>query len=266
MSDDTGSRRRRDESDMVDETRSDGDRRVIVREDGVADHPYGRPSEGAVDVGDSYEDTDRVRRERTVDVDETEEAAYARRDVAVEEAHRRFGGLDVPATLVGMLAALALLTLLAGLVSAAVGAIGYQTGLDGNETELSIGGLVGGVVALFVAYFVGGWAAGRIARYDGVKNGLMTGIWTLVLAAILAALGAWLGTEYNVFANVDLPNWFSRDALTIGAIVSGVVAVVAMLLGGALGGSVGARYHRIADATILGTRPGGVRRSTATPR
>ena len=114
-----------------------------------------------------------------MDVDETEEAAYARRDVAVEEAHRRFGGLDVPATLVGMLAALALLTLLAGLVSAAVGAIGYQTGLDGNETKLSIGGLVGGVVALFVAYFVGGWAAGRIARYDGVKNGLMTGIWTL---------------------------------------------------------------------------------------
>ena len=172
----------------------------------------------------------------------------------------------MPATLVGMLAALALLTLLAGLVSAAVGAIGYQTGLDGNQAKLSIGSLVGGVIALFVAYYVGGWAAGRIARYDGVKNGVMTGVWTLLLAAILAGLGAWLGTEYNVFANVDLPNWFSRDALTIGAIASGVVAVAAMLVGGALGGAAGARYHRAADATILGTRAGAIRRGGVTQR
>ena len=214
--------------------------RPVVTEE-IAAHPRGRPAEGPVAL-----ETSGV------------ESAPARREVSVEETRRRFGGVDFPASLVGMLTALALLTLLGGLVGAAVGAIGYQTGLDGNEQELSVGGLAGGVVALFVAYFVGGWAAARIARYDGVRNGLMTGVWTLLLAALLAGLGATLGSEYDVLSKVDLPNWFSRDALTTGAIVSGVAAVIAMLGGGALGGSRGDRYHRRADAAILDTRGGGL--------
>ena len=74
----------------------------------------------------------------------------------------------------------------------------------------------------------------RIARYDGVRNGILAGVWTLVLGAILGGLGAWLGSEYNVFANVNLPNWFSADTRTIGAIVSGIVAVIAMFVGAAL--------------------------------
>jgi hypothetical protein len=226
-------------------TRTDASR-VVVREGRTtgAAHPYGRPSEGPVDV-----ETSGVR------------TSAARSNVSVEAARSRFGGLDVPASLVGMLTALALLTLLGGLVGAAIGAIGYQTGVEGNATELSIAGLVGGLVALFIAYYVGGWAAGRIARYDGVRNGIMTGVWTIVLGAILAALGATLGDKYNVLANVDLPNWFSRDALTTGAIVSGIAAIAAMLLGGALGGAVGARYHRRADAAVLATREGGISRT-----
>jgi hypothetical protein len=204
--------------------------------------PDGRPFEEPVDI-----EADGIR----VDA--------VRSEVDVLEAHRGFGGIDVPASLVGMLTAIALLTLLAGLVAAAVGAVGYQTGAGGNETELSVGGLVGGIVALFVAFYVGGWAAARIARYDGVRNGVMTGVWTLVVAAILAGLGAWLGSDYDVFAKVDLPNWFSRDALTAGAIVTGLVGIAAMFAGGALGGSVGARYHRRADAAIVNTRRGGIR-------
>ena len=211
---------------------------------------------------EAYE-ADRIEaRERDVVVDDRPVTTTRTTPVAtthpIAATRDRFGGIDVPASLVGMLTALALLTLLGGLVGAAVGAIGYQTGLDGNERELSLGGLAGGLVALFLAYFVGGWAAARIARYDGVRNGLMTGVWTLLLAAILAVLGATLGSEYDVLSKVDLPNWFSRDALTLGAIVSGVVAVIAMLGGGALGGSRGDRYHRRADAAILDTRGGGL--------
>jgi hypothetical protein len=184
----------------------------------------------------------------------------ARRDVGVSEARRRFGGIDFPASLVGMLTALAFLVLFAGLVGAAIGAIGYQTGLSGNEEELSVASLIGGLVGLFLAYLLGGWTAGRIARYDGPPNGAMTGVWTLVLAAILGGLGAWLGSEYDVLRNVDLPQWFSRDALTAGAIASGVLAIAAMLVGGALGGAWGERFHRRADATIAETRPGGIER------
>jgi len=187
-------------------------------------------------------------------------------DVGVATARERFGGIDLPATLVGMLTALAMLVLLGGIVAAALGAIGYQKGLDTDDVtassvdEISLAGLIGGVALLFLAYLVGGWAAARIARYDGPRNGLMTGIWTLLLAAVLSGLGAWLGAEYDVLRNVDLPQWFSRDAVTAGAIVSGVVAILAMLLGGLLGGAWGERYHRRADAQIAWTRPGGIER------
>jgi len=177
----------------------------------------------------------------------------------IHAARERFGGIDIPATLVGMLTALSTVLILAGLVGAAVGVVGYQTGLEENAEDLSIGSLIGGVAILFVAYLIGGWAAGRIARYDGARNGFATGVWTLIFAAILSALGAWAGAEYDVFRNVDLPQWFDRDALTLAAIISGVAAIVAMFLGGILGGKAGDLYHRRADRTIADTRTETVR-------
>lgn len=178
-------------------------------------------------------------------------------DVGVREARDRFGGIDLPATLAGMLTALALVVLIAGLAGAAIGAVGYQTGVDGAE-ELGAAALVGGLITLFLAFMGGGWTAARIARYDGVRNGLTTALWAMLLAAILSALAAWLGDAYDVFRNVDLPQPFSRDSLTAGAIVSGIVAVATMLGGGALGGAWGERFHRRADATIVRTRAGGI--------
>jgi hypothetical protein len=171
----------------------------------------------------------------------------------IHVARERFGGIDIPASLVGMLTALSTVLILAGLVGAAVGVVGYQTGLEENAEDLSIGSLIGGVAILFVAYLIGGWAAGRMARYDGARNGFATGIWTLVFAAILAALGAWAGSEYDVFQNVELPQWFDRDALTVAAIASGIGAILAMFVGGIIGGFWGERYHRRADTTIANT-------------
>jgi hypothetical protein len=172
----------------------------------------------------------------------------------IHAARERFGGVDIPASLVGMLTALSTVLILAGLVGAAFGVVGYQTGLEEDAQDLSIGSLIGGVAILFVAYLIGGWAAGRIARYDGARNGFATGIWTLVFGAILAALGAWAGSEYDVFQNVELPQWFDSDALTMAAIASGVGAIVAMFVGGIIGGLWGERYHRRADTTIVDTR------------
>jgi hypothetical protein len=173
------------------------------------------------------------------------------RDAGVYEARRRFGGLDLPATLAGMLVALAMVVILGGLLGAIIGSIGFQTGIEGED--LSLGALIGGAVALLLAFLIGGWAAGRMARYDGGLNGVMTAVWFILLAAILGGLGAWLGQEYDVFDRIDVPQWFSSDALTTGAIISGAVALLVMLLGGFLGGKWGERYHRRADATIVET-------------
>lgn len=191
---------------------------------------------------------------RSVDV-QTEQRRTTDPYAGIAVARDRFGGIDIPASLVGMLTALSSTLILAGLVGAAVGAVGYQTGLEQNAQDLSTWSMIGGVAVLFVAYLIGGWAAGRIARYDGARNGFATGVWTLVFAAILAGLGAWLGSEYDVFRNVELPQWFETDAFTTVAIISGVAAILAMFVGGTLGGTWGERYHRRADRTILAGPP-----------
>ena len=72
-----------------------------------------------------------------------------------------------------------------------------------------MGGILA-LVGLFVAFLVGGWAAGRMARYDGGLNGAMTAFWMVLLIVIFAALGAWIGEEYNVFAQMNLPDWVGR--------------------------------------------------------
>src|SRR5215216_1802904 len=143
--------------------------------------------------------------------------------------------------------------ILAGLIGAALGAVDYQTGLEGDAEDIALWSMIGGVAVLFFAYLVGGWAAGRMARYDGARNGFATGVWTLVFGAILAGLGAWFGSDYDVFRNVELPQWFSTDAFTTRAIISGVAAIAAMFIGGIVGGLWGERYHRRADRTIIST-------------
>lgn len=179
-----------------------------------------------------------------------------RRDVGgVDAARERFGGKDLPASLAGMLVALAALLLLAGLASAAIGAIAFQTGVEGNEDELSIGALITAGVVIFLAFLLGGWAAGRMARYNGALNGFMVAVWFIVLGAVLAAAGAIAGNTYNLFddlrvAEASLPNWFSGEDLTVEAIVSSVAFAVLMILGAVLGGVWGTRMHRRADREI----------------
>jgi hypothetical protein len=173
-----------------------------------------------------------------------------RKDPGVVRARNDFGGIDVPATLAGTLAALGTAVLLGGLLAGA-GSFGYQQGIE--DQDLSLGGLIAGLVTLLVSFLVGGWVAGRMARYDGGRNGLMTALWFVVLAAIAGALGAWAGSEYDVFSDVQLPQWFSDDATSWQAIVSGAVALVVMFVAGFLGGKRGEAYHRKADRLIVDT-------------
>ena len=173
----------------------------------------------------------------------------------IREAKERYGGLDIPAILSGMLVGLAMLVILAGLASAAFGEIAFQTGVDGNQTELSVGALITAGAVLFLSFLIGGWAAGRMARYNGATNGFMVALTFVLFLGVLAALGAIAGDVYNLFDNLrvakaNLPNWFSADTATTGAIVSAVAFVVVTFLGATLGGLWGSRFHRRADEVI----------------
>ena len=168
----------------------------------------------------------------------------------------RFGGVDWPATIAGCLSAIGVLVLLGGLLAAA-GSFGYQTteGTSSGTEEITdgvaIGGVAAGMFTLLVAFLVGGWVAGRVARYDGGRNGLLSALWFVLVAAGLAALGTWAGDRYNVFEDIDLPNWFSNEDATTTAIVSAAVGILVCLVAGWLGGKLGERYHRRADAAVV---------------
>lgn len=194
-------------------------------------------------------------------VDPVADETVATRDVGVAEARRRFGGIDIPSTLAGTIAALGTAALLASLLAGA-GRIGYQRGIEDAAEELPLGGLVAGLITLGLAFLLGGWVAGRMARYDGGRNGVLTAVWFVLLAAIVSALGAWVDAEYNVFPDLHLPQWFSSDATTNEALATGLLAFAVMLLTSWLGGRIGESYHRRADALIAATRPGGVARPT----
>jgi MFS family permease len=211
-------------------------------------------------------------REETRDVQVTEtrtEPVVSERGSGVEAARSRFGGVDLPASLAGMLVALASTLILAGLASAAIGAIAFQTGVVANEEEISLGALITAGVVIFLAFMFGGWAAGRMARYNGALNGFMVAVWFLALLVVLAVLGAIAGDTYDLFgdlqvAKASLPNWFSAEEATTGAIVSSIAFALVMVAGSILGGVWGTRMHRQADRTIAATGSDSTLRRTDT--
>lgn len=182
-----------------------------------------------------------------------------RSDVGVAEVSNRFGGVDVPAVLAGMLAALGTVVLLASLLGG-LGVAGYQA-TDAPAQSLTWAGAIAGLVTLLVAFTLGGWVAGRMARYDGGLNGLLTAVAFLLLAALVSVLGAVLGNQADLFADVRLPQWFSRNAISAQTLITGLVALVVMLAAGWFGGRKGEKYHRSADDLLVSTREGGVNRS-----
>jgi hypothetical protein len=162
-------------------------------------------------------------------------------------ARQRYGGLDLPAALAGMLAGLGLTVLLAG-IAAAAGTISYSNGA--STDELFNGGMITGLAVLLVGFFVGGWVAGRMSRYDGALNGLASAALFLLLMAGMSGVGRWLDASYDFFSDVRLPQWFT-SAETNAALVSMAVGAVLVLLAAALGGRWGTRFHRKADALIV---------------
>lgn len=158
-------------------------------------------------------------------------------------------GTSWVSVVLGWLAALGASLILSGIVGAIVGAIFAVLGASGGTQAGGISGLVGLVLTLLIAFFLGGYVAGRMASRQGVKHGILVPVLALVVTVVLALAGGALGVSFvDQLSGITLPgplNSVAQNATQqgLGTIltVSGVLALLATFLGGALGGARGAK-------------------------
>ena len=189
------------------------------------------------------------------------------RDTVITREKERFGGVKIGSAFFGWLTATGMAVLLISLLAAAGVAFGLATSQNVDqavqESANATGaaqtvGLVGAItllVILFVAYFCGGYVAGRMARFNGIRQGLAVWLWGVVIAIIFAALAAVAGSQYNVYAQLNLPRIpVDEGDVTAVGLIAIAAAILTALIGALLGGLAGMRFHRNVDAEGLNSR------------
>ncbi len=177
---------------------------------------------------------------------ERRHAIENRRDRLEMAAEAGYAKISVGSVLAGVLVAYGAFAILAAIAGGFLGALGVDTTRlsDNDWRQLGIGTGVAVAVSLLLAYLFGGYVAGRMARRAGMTNGLLVFAVSLLLAI---GVGAAIGTQTDGAALAD--NLRSIGVPTSGAEYSaigtfaGLGALLAMVLGSALGGLAGERWH-----------------------
>jgi hypothetical protein len=193
-------------------------------------------------------DRDEIRTPRTlapVVGDETLVAMHDRQRI-------RFGGIRWGSAFFGLLSAIGLAALLLGIVAAAGVAIGVSEVEDvtnGDAETIGLGGAILVLAVIALSWFCGGYVAGRMARFDGIRQGIGVWAWTVVIGVVLAIAALIGGSDYDVFAQLNLPNVAVGDqTLTTGGAITLAAACVVTLVFAVLGGKFGDRFHRRVDS------------------
>jgi len=198
------------------------------------------------------------------DVDRPTAAVPADHADVVAMQRERFGGIKIGSAFFGWLTATGMAVLLIAVLAAAGVAFGVATDTTVDqavqESQSDSGtaqtvGLVGAIallVVLLLAYYCGGYVAGRMARFNGLRQGLAVWLWGVVLALVIAAVAAIAGTQYDIFAQLNLPRLPVNEGqvTAVGAIAIGA-AILAALIGALVGGLAGMRFHRKVDRAAL---------------
>lgn len=160
------------------------------------------------------------------------------------------GGISGGALATGVVVAQGAMLLLTALVGAALVSAGQiaegdpAAGLNGSATEIGIGVAIAFLIVQFLAYMWGGHTAARMARGAGLAHGLLVPLISLLLALAIGAIAAALqaNTALNLpFGAGRLPLEGNYE-ITWG-IGAGIAALIAMFLGGAVGGMRGEHWH-----------------------
>ena len=159
---------------------------------------------------------------------------------------RARGGVAFGPILTGVVVAFGAMFLLSAIIGGVLASLGLiETNVStGEAIDAGIGAGIALVVAQFLSYLWGGYTAGRMARGSGVANGLLVPLTALIVGAIVVGIATGLGAN----ANLNLPfttNQLPLDEATLvdWGVGIGIASLVAMFLGGALGGGMGARWH-----------------------
>jgi hypothetical protein len=161
---------------------------------------------------------------------------------------RARGGVSFWSVLSGVLVAFGAFIVLSAIIGAILAASGVaEGGIQSSEAgDAGLAVVIGLIVAQFLAYMWGGYTAGRMARGSGVLNGLLVPILALIFVAALGAIiAAVTGTSPEAAAADVNTQALPLPLSDIGELATGlgIGLLAAMLLGGALGGGLGARWH-----------------------
>lgn len=155
------------------------------------------------------------------------------------------GGVSFGPIITGVLVALGAMFLLSAIVAGVLASLGYLDDVTaGDALELGLGAGIALIVAQFLAYMWGGYTAGRMSRGAGAANGLLVPLFAILLVVVVGAIAALLGAETQLnmpFSANRLP--VENDLLVEWGPAVGIATLVAMFLGGLLGGIAGARWH-----------------------
>lgn len=172
------------------------------------------------------------------------------------------GGMSLGAILTGVVVAIGAMFLLSAIIGGLLAATGTSLTEVAEGDAIEATAVVGGAVVLatFLAYLWGGYTAGRMGRGAGAGNGLMVPLLALILAVIVGAVASALGAT----AQLNLPFSTTRlpvedtNLVDLGSAFA-IASLVAMFLGGLLGGMMGHRWHtklerRVSDGVVADRR------------
>jgi hypothetical protein len=215
-------------------------------------------------TNDDHPEDTRIRTDGEIVGDRPAASTVTDHAEVIARQRERFGGIKVGSAFFGWLTATGMAVLLITVLAAAGVAFGVatETTVDQAMQESQAGtgtaqtvGLVGAIallVVLLLAYYCGGYVAGRMARFNGLRQGLAVWLWGVLLALVIAAIAAVAGTQYDIFAQLNLPRLPVNEGqvTAVGAIAIGA-AILAALIGALLGGLAGMRFHRKVDRAAL---------------
>ena len=159
---------------------------------------------------------------------------------------RARGGVSGGAVFTGVVVAIGAMAIFTVLIAAVLIGLGLQEeGISQDEAiEVGIWTGVGIVIVQFLSYLWGGYTAGRMARGSGLLNGLLVPLLTLIIAALVGVIAAQIGYSADLnlpFSTENLP--LENDYVQDWGAGLGIAALVAMFLGGVVGGMAGQRWH-----------------------